>query len=91
LTFVAISLFLLARTAQVLAAEPRNTARPTGSTQVLLGLVCGGVAALVVAVPYTDSVPNWLGTLVAAVATVATGVGIIRSRARRRRARVRQP
>jgi hypothetical protein len=84
LTLVVIGLFLLARTAKALAAEPRNSTRPTSSTQVLLGLVCGGVGALIVAVPYTDSVPNWFGTLLAAAAAVATAGGLARSRARRR-------
>ena len=62
LALVAISLFLLARTAKALAAAESLDARPPNRrTQLLLGLVCGGVGALVATVPFADSVGDRFG------------------------------
>ena len=85
LALVAISLVLLARTAKALAAESLDARPPNRRTQLLLGLVCGGVGALVATVPFADSVGDRFGTPLIIAAAVVTVAAIVRGVARRRR------
>lgn len=63
------------------------------TVQLVAGLVCGVAAALAVAVPFVDVVPDADEGIVAAggavvIAVVGTGVGVVNGRPRRARGQV---